>query len=126
MSENSTKRTPGPWRIYKSDDGFDDCPDFIGFGVTSIHESMLDSDGDPTDICEMVNVGHLGVDVCEANAAFIVTACNAYDSLVSENARMQTALEILSHPENFKDTVGMAYFASIAHRASLAQQEGGA
>jgi hypothetical protein len=77
MSENSTKRTPGPW-------------------ITSPHNRVGVFDSQKRCIAVTYNgvsVHDIGLGEQEANAAFIVTACNAYNSLVSENARLRSAIE---------------------------------
>jgi hypothetical protein len=64
-----SEHTPGPWRIYRitGEDG-------ESIGVMCINEQHIDSDGDPSDICEIANLGYYGIPQCEANAKLIAAA----------------------------------------------------
>ena len=80
----TAQHTQTPWKY--DGDGFDSlaAQDFGTDGYTVM-------DDECTPICEMIDMGD--DEEAEANAAFIVEACNNYERLKKENAELTLALK---------------------------------
>jgi chromosome segregation ATPase len=76
--DNSTKHTPGPWFTKRQ-----------GFSTVYVEARLRDGWIQEVAACGPTEAG---AEQQEANAAFIVRACNAYDGLVADNAALREDL----------------------------------
>lgn len=101
------KRTPGPWRVSSDLGAFNIDGEYNGDGQTSPSGTFMVAH------CPHSFALH-GKDEAEANAAFIVEACNAHDSLVAQRDALAEALRRIEEHE---------YRADRRHRGMVDESE---
>lgn len=89
-SQVNEKITPLPWRVERSDGVLDGKAKFETGSSVLIYSA--DCDIHPIADCSCNHTCRME-DEQEANAAYIVQACNAYPDLVAENERLRGVLE---------------------------------
>ncbi len=96
----TTQHTPTPWTLNKRDRA-----PMIGFDV-----------GDGGGLLPLVPEVHgFNLNVARANAAFIVTACNAHDALTAQNAALVAALRgLVKAEEDYGDEANVAINEALA------------
>jgi hypothetical protein len=112
---SNTKHTPTPWWIAQS----------AGPGILAI-DATDPQDGQLFAVCEIFGINDMRENspVAEANAAFIVKACNSHDQLIAELQNGRVAIDVLMAQlievdPSFKPTESAAWPRLVAIKDAL-------